>query len=106
MKSDAIVINCARGGGVIDEETRALKDKRIHSAGLDVFSSEPVKADSAWVGLDHVIITPHMAGLTKEAAAGVSTMAVQGVLAVIDGKQWPHVANPEVYNHPRWHNRP
>jgi D-3-phosphoglycerate dehydrogenase / 2-oxoglutarate reductase len=67
MKSDAIVINCARGG-VIDEEAlaRALKDNGIHSAGLDVFSSEPVPAENPWTDLDNVIITPHMAGLTKE----------------------------------------
>jgi hypothetical protein len=33
-------------------------------------------------------------------------MAVQGVLAVIDGKQWPHVANPEVYKHPHLQELP
>jgi D-3-phosphoglycerate dehydrogenase len=105
MKPHAILINCARGG-VIDEQVlaQALRNNKIHSAGLDVFSSEPVKADNLWAGLDNVIITPHMAGLTKEAAAGVSIMAVQGVLAVLNGQKWPHVANKEAYNHPRWKN--
>ncbi len=107
MKPDAILINCARGG-VIDEKAlaQALRERRIHSAGLDVFSSEPLKADSTWVGLDNVIITPHMAGLTREAAAGVSIMAVEGVLAVLNGQRWPHVANPDVYSRPRWTDLP
>jgi D-3-phosphoglycerate dehydrogenase / 2-oxoglutarate reductase len=106
MKPSAILINCARGG-VIDEAalTEALRSRRIQAAGLDVFASEPVPVDNPWAGLDNVIITPHMAGLTREAAAAVSTMAAEGVLAVIDGRRWPHVANPEVYNHPRWKER-
>jgi len=103
MKPSAVLINCARGG-VIDETAlaEALRSHRIHGAGLDVFSSEPVQAHNPWVGLENVIITPHMAGLTREAAAGVSTMAAEGVLAVLNGEKWPHVANPEVYAHPRW----
>ena len=103
MKSSAVLINCARGG-VVDEQAlaKALKNNAIHSAGLDVFACEPVKADNPWVGLDNIIITPHMAGLTKEAASGVATMAAEGVLAVIRGEKWPQVANKEVYQHPKW----
>jgi D-3-phosphoglycerate dehydrogenase len=101
-----VLINCARGG-VIDEKAlaEALQKHKIHSAGLDVFSSEPVKADNPWVNLENVIITPHMAGLTQEAAASVSIMAAEGVLAVLNGQRWPHVANPEAYNHLRWKKR-
>lgn len=103
MKTRAVLVNCARGG-VVDEETlaEALKSNSIHSAGLDVFAVEPVPADNPWAELDNVVITPHMAGLTQEAASGVATMAAEGVLAVINGQKWPHVANREVYNHPRW----
>ncbi|MDR3588794.1 MAG: hydroxyacid dehydrogenase [Negativicutes bacterium] len=103
MKKNAVLINCARGG-VVDEQAlaEALKQGLLHSAGLDVFASEPVKADNPWAELDNVIITPHMAGLTQEAAAGVATMAAEGVLAVLRGEKWPHVANKEVYKHPKW----
>lgn len=106
MKPSAVLINCARGG-VIDEAAlaEALRSGRIHGAGLDVFASEPVQADNPWASLDNVIITPHMAGLTKEAAAGVSTMAAEGVLAILNGQRWPHVANPKAYSHPRWKDR-
>ena len=106
IKTSAVLINCARGG-IIDEMAlaEALRSHRIHGAALDVFASEPVPADNPWVGLDNVIITPHMAGLTREAAAGVSTMVAEGVLAVLNGRRWPHVANPEAYNHPKWKKR-
>jgi phosphoglycerate dehydrogenase-like enzyme len=56
-------------------------------------------------GIITPIITPHMAALTRGAAAGSATMAAEGVLAVINGQRWPHVANPEVYNHLRWKER-
>jgi D-3-phosphoglycerate dehydrogenase len=106
MKPSAVLINCARGG-VVDEKALAdaLRNDRIHGAGLDVFSTEPLPADNPWAGLDNVIVTPHMAGQTKEAAAAVSTMAAEGVLAVISGRRWPHVANPAAYDHPRWKGR-
>ncbi|MEW6721606.1 MAG: NAD(P)-dependent oxidoreductase, partial [Thermodesulfobacteriota bacterium] len=106
MKPSSVLINCARGG-VIDERALAdaLGNGRIHSAGLDVFSSEPVAADNRWASLDNVVITPHMAGQTREAAAGVSTMAAEGVLAVLSGERWPHVANRAAYDHPRWKDR-
>ena len=103
MKSDAILINCARGG-IIDEDAlyRALKENRIHGAGTDVLAKEPFDTTSPLMSLDNFVLTPHMAGQTKEAAAGVATGAVEGVLAVINGEKWPKVCNPDAYNHPRW----
>jgi D-3-phosphoglycerate dehydrogenase len=103
MKPSAVLINCARGG-VVDETAlaEALAANRIHGAGLDVFSLEPLPADNLWARLDNVVVTPHMAGQTREAAANVSTMAAEGVLAVLRGERWPHVANPGAYEHPRW----
>jgi len=103
MQPHTVLVNCARGG-VIDEQALsvALKANKIHSAALDVLAVEPVSPEDPLALLENTIITPHMAGLTKEAAAGVSTMAVEGVLAVLRGEQWPYVANKEVYEHPIW----
>ena len=103
MKKDAILSNCARGG-IIDEDAlyRALKENRIHGAGTDVLAKEPFDTTSPLMSLDNFVLTPHMAGQTKEAAAGVATGAVEGVLAVINGEKWPKVCNPEAYSHPRW----
>jgi len=105
MKSSAIVINCARGG-IIDEQALAdaLRDNKLHSAATDVFAKEPVDETHPLLKYKNMIVTPHMAGLTQEAASGVATMAAAGVLAVLNGEKWEKVANPRVYEHPRWQN--
>ena len=106
MKSSAVLINCARGE-IVDEAAlaAALSQHTIHSAAVDVLATEPVNPEHPLLKLDNFIITPHMAGLTQEAAAGVCTMAAEGVLAVINGEKWPHVADKAVYDHPVWKDR-
>ncbi len=103
MKSNAILINCSRGG-IIDEIAlaKALKNNQIHTAATDVFSNEPVTAEEPLFQYDNIIVSPHMAGQTKEAASGVATMAAEGVIAVMNGERWPKVCNPKAYEHPRW----
>ncbi|MBL8130381.1 MAG: D-2-hydroxyacid dehydrogenase [Anaerolineae bacterium] len=66
MKPTAVLINVARGG-VVDEAAliRALTEKRIAGAALDVFEQEPLPADSPLWQMDNVIISPHIAGLTS-----------------------------------------
>ena len=68
MKPDAVIVNTARGT-VIDEDALydALVSGRIMGAGLDVFSTEPLPADSKFIGLDNVILTPHVGSQTLEA---------------------------------------
>jgi D-3-phosphoglycerate dehydrogenase len=64
MKSDAILINTSRGP-IVDEFAliEALQIKKIGGAGLDVFETEPLPADSPLRKLDNVILTPHTAGM-------------------------------------------
>jgi D-3-phosphoglycerate dehydrogenase len=103
MQPTAILINCARGE-VVDENALAvaLKNHVIQCGAFDVLTSEPVDPKHPLLQLENFIITPHMAGQTKEAASGVATMAAQGCLAVLAGEKWPHVANKAAYDHPRW----
>ena len=63
MKPTAYIINIARGG-IIDEEAliRALQEKRIAGAGLDVVATEPLPPDSPLWDFENVIITPHVSG--------------------------------------------
>lgn len=66
MKPSAVLVNVARGG-VVDEAAliRALREKWIAGAALDVFEQEPLPADSPLWRLENVIISPHVAGLTS-----------------------------------------
>jgi D-3-phosphoglycerate dehydrogenase len=103
MKPTAFFINCARGD-IVDEAAlvEALEKGIIAGAGLDVLVDEPMKADHPLMKLTNCVITPHMAAQTQETTRKVVMMAVEGTLAVLRGEKWPHVCNPEVYQHLRW----
>jgi D-3-phosphoglycerate dehydrogenase len=103
MKSDAILINASRGG-VVNEAAliKALENRKISGAGLDVFSEEPVPADDPLLKLDNVILTPHTAALTTECVTRMATEAAGCVIDVFAGRQPPNVANPHVLGSGRW----
>ena len=81
MKRGAIIINTARGG-MVDEAAlaNALRTGHIAGAGLDVFDTEPPTPDHPLLAFDQVILTPHTAGLTREAAERMALVSVQNVL--------------------------
>ena len=82
MKPDAIFINTARGRIVVEKDLiDALLRRRIAGAGLDVFETEPLPADSPLRQLPNVVLTPHAAGITREATEAGLTMAIGNVLA-------------------------
>ncbi len=88
MRPGAMLINAARGG-VVDEVAlaAALRDRHLGGAALDVFETEPLPADEAamFAGLDNIILTPHIAGVTHEANRRVSEMVIRGVVEALDG---------------------
>ena len=81
MKPDAILINTARGG-IVDEAAlaAALKANKLGGAALDVFDEEPLKAGSPLAGCPNLILTPHIAGVTKEANTRVSSLIADRVV--------------------------
>jgi D-3-phosphoglycerate dehydrogenase len=103
MKKTAVVINCARGG-IVNEAAliEALEKGLIAGAGIDVFETEPPDTGNPLFRTKNLVCSPHSAAQTREAVTAMHTMCVEGCLAVLDGKKWPHVADGNVYNHPRW----
>ncbi len=92
MKESAFLINCARGG-IINEVALldALKSGKIRAAGLDVYDDEPSISSNPLFGLDNILLSPHIAGVTQEATIRMSKQAVQNVLDVFDDKVDPEV---------------
>ncbi|XP_065222705.1 uncharacterized protein LOC135847189 isoform X2 [Planococcus citri] len=90
MKSNAILVNIARGG-LIDENALidALKSKKIGGAGLDVFNEEPLPLDSPLMKMDNVVLTPHIAYRTHDSLDSMAELAALNVLAVLNGDEMP-----------------
>ncbi|MHB1627235.1 MAG: D-2-hydroxyacid dehydrogenase [Bacilli bacterium] len=87
MKESAFYVSVGRGGAT-DETAliEALEDGRIAGAGLDVFETEPLAADSPLWGMDNVIITPHSSGSTGRYDERVIDIFVENLHACRDGK--------------------
>jgi len=83
MRKDAVLINAARGG-VVDESAlaSALRSGHLGGAALDVFETEPLTAEAAlkFLGLENLILTPHIAGVTQDSNTRVSKMIADLVL--------------------------
>lgn len=86
MRSDAIVINTARGP-VIDQDAliEALQSGEIAGAGLDVFATEPIDSDSPLLAVENVVVTPHVGAMTHEGRTKTITQLAKNVRAVIAG---------------------
>jgi D-3-phosphoglycerate dehydrogenase len=97
MKSGAYFINTARAA-LVDYEAlfQALNQKKIAGAGLDVYPTEPLPGDSPFRKLTNVVLSPHLAGATREVVDHHSKMVVDDLLGLIDGKVPTRLANPIV----------
>lgn len=83
MKPEAILVNAARGGVLVESDLAdALREGRLRGAGIDVFSIEPVRPDNPLLGLDNVIVTPHIAAISADGFP-VSVQRMFGNLAAI-----------------------
>lgn len=86
MKPGLILSNTARGG-VVDEAAlaEALKTGHVGAAGVDVFDIEPADGSSPLADLDNVVLSPHIAGLTAEAAERMAIASIENARDYLDG---------------------
>ncbi len=97
MKRGAIYINTSRGG--VQEERalfEALTRGQLGAAGIDVFEEEPCGIDNPLLNLDNVVLSTHMAGVTREATARASVQVTSEMLRVLRGETPNVLVNPEV----------
>jgi len=96
MKPTAVLVNIARGP-IVDQRAlyRALVDRKIWAAGLDVFEAEPVPMDEPLLKLDNVVVPPHLGSASTATRIKMATMAAENCLAGVSGRVPPNVVNPE-----------
>jgi glyoxylate reductase len=101
MKPTAYVINTSRGP-VIDEAAlvRALKDRLIAGAGLDVYEHEPVIAPEL-AAMPNVVLTPHLGSAVIELRESMAHVVVDNTLALIEGRPPISCLNPQALNKAR-----
>lgn len=97
MKPTAVFINTARGV-IVDQQSMldALTSGRIAGAVLDVFLQEPMPANHPLLKMDNVVITPHLAGDSRDVAAHHSIMIVEDIQRFLNGEKLQFVFNKEV----------
>ena len=97
MKRGAILVNTSRGP-VQDERAlfKALVTGQLGAGGIDVFEEEPTPLDNPILNLPNVVVSPHAAGVTREATRQIGVQVAEEMLRVLRGEM-PHVlVNPEV----------
>ncbi len=100
MKEGAILVNVSRGA-VLDQDAlyRALSERRILAAGLDVFYEEPPRAPhsgDALLKLDNVCLTPHVAWYSEESIIGLREKLARDIAGILQGKKPHGFVNPSV----------
>ena len=98
MKETAIFVNTSRGAVVEQADLqRALESKSIAAAAIDVAESEPVAKDDPLLRLPNLLVTPHIGSASVATRARMADMAVDNLLAALDGKQPANCVNPQVW---------
>lgn len=100
MKPTSVLVNIARGP-IVDQRAlyRALVDRKIWAAGLDVLEVEPVPMDEPLLKLDNVVMPPHLGSASITTRIKMAAMAAENCLAGVTGRVPPNAVNPEALEH-------
>lgn len=106
MRSDAYLINTARGG-IVDEDAlfELLAQRRIAGAALDVFAEEPVIRPHRFGELDNVLLAPHSIAWTNEMFCDIGRAVCRGMLDLSFGRRPRGVVNPAVFERPTFQEK-
>lgn len=97
MKKGSFLVNTARGAVVNERDlVDALRSGHLAGAALDVFDNEP-NIDPELVGMENVILTPHIASATKEAREKMGELSVNGILKTLNNELPENIVNKEVW---------
>ncbi|MBN1203672.1 MAG: D-glycerate dehydrogenase [Myxococcaceae bacterium] len=98
MKPGAMLVNTARGT-VVDQDAlvEALSRGHLGGAALDVTEPEPLPMDSPLLKLPNVLLAPHIASASHVTRGRMASMAVDNLLAALEGRRPPHCVNPELF---------
>jgi D-3-phosphoglycerate dehydrogenase len=101
MKPTAYLINTSRAG-LVDQDAlaAALAAKKIQGAALDVFTTEPIPADSPFLELDNVTLTSHRAGTTSDALTNSPFLLMEDIAKFLKGEEARFIVNKEVLDKP------
>jgi glyoxylate reductase len=95
MRPHAVLVNTGRGG-LVDQDALvdALRNGTIAGAGLDVTDPEPLPPDHPLLSLPNALVLPHIGSATRAARHRMAEMAVDNLLAALDGRPMPYPARP------------
>ena len=97
MKEGCVLVNTARGG-IVDEVALAesLRTGHLGAVGLDVFEREPAGGDHPLLGFPNAVLTPHIGSASAGTRIRMAELAVENLVAGLEGRPLPCCANPEV----------
>jgi len=97
MKPESFFINTARGA-IVDEKAlfKALKEKKIQGAGIDVWEKEPTNLNNPLFKLDNTVLTPHIASATVESRTMMAKLSAKNLVAVLKGEMPISLVNKDV----------
>lgn len=97
----AVLVNVGRGPVLVESDlAAALQAGALAGAVLDVFETQPLPDNSALRRHPGVLLTPHLAGITREAERAMSLLAVDTMRALLAGERPTNIVNPEVFDRP------
>jgi D-3-phosphoglycerate dehydrogenase / 2-oxoglutarate reductase len=98
MKDGVIFVNTSRGKTQEEGALLAgLESGKIRAAGLDVFEEEPVSSDNRLLQLDNVVVSPHIAGVTRETMRAMALQVTEEMLRVLRGERPRVLGNPDCW---------